>query len=304
MQGRIHAKLAVKKGAEAYKLWLFARFHDSQGSGKVVASIDSVSSFFGVSVRTIFRWMRDERFFHPYCCNKNGYLTIYMRSLPYSTKAWDLDSWGVVAVCELEALKNLETVAAEITIQREQSKSKYAVRKQKKGQSKWLRFLDPCGAFYTEEELKEIADLNQLASELGYQPFQEYEEVIRNTRLEVKPSYKARGVSFISMKGVFMYENYFTPYGTSQINVAQELGIAERHLRRLLSNTKKLQQWYHRPEYNEQLLRAKYSDESDQLLYKFKDKVYRKHTLLYDVNYRLCSMKTARNKFNQLLRIA
>jgi hypothetical protein len=101
-----------------------------------------------------------------------------------------------------------------------------------------------------------------------------------------------------------MYESYFTPYGTSQVNVAQELGIAERHLRRLLSNTKKLQQWYHRPEYNQQLLRAKYSDQSSELLYKFKDKVYRKHTLLYDVNYKLCSMKTARNKFNQLLRIA
>lgn len=268
MEVKIHSKI-VERGPASVKLWYYAAAHNLTGCSKVILDLAKATTFFGVTERSILGWLSNRTFFYPQSCKSRGLLVLYPRARNKVCMELGLSDWGTTAIIPVEGIieiKKSSTLAVAVANQRA---SKYAIHKQNKGKAKYLSFINP-------------------------EP--------------VKPSYKARGVNYSNKGNLFIDGTKLTPWGGTQSHIAESISRSQRTVSRRLKEVNKIQQWYHKPLYDEEFARWEHVDEFGAAtylgtMYKYKDKVYKRHTLLYTDDVRLTSMKMARAKFKKFLKL-
>ncbi|WP_016948718.1 hypothetical protein [Anabaena sp. PCC 7108] len=125
---RVHEQLLIQH--PAFKLWYFLRAHDKLGRGWVVVGFPELS-LFKESQSTIYRWLNQGQslgIFRRYNW-KNGQLTVWLGGLFPTCLKFGIKNWGATSTIPLEMLlesNGRKNVATALATQDMQSRSRYA----------------------------------------------------------------------------------------------------------------------------------------------------------------------------------
>lgn len=228
IQVRVHEKLLTQH--PSMKLWYFLRAYDSHGQGRVVVGYEQLCQL-KESKSTIYRWLQQGKslgIFRSYNW-KNGQLTVWLSGLFTVCEKFGIKNWGTTATIPLELLlssNGRNNVATALATQDMQSRSRYAAT------HSMIKRERKC------YKLPTVDEIFSLASDTSH-------KLLRGVKT-------LPGVIAVTDKRI-LTDKTFIPFGASQKRISEELACHVTTLRRRMNKMgiKSRQVVQTKPEYAE-----------------------------------------------------
>lgn len=285
---RIHSAIAIQFPCS--RLWYFLRGSDIHGQGVIKFDLDLVATFFmGVAKSTVYQWLREGKnlgFFRSYRKDrKSGKVKVFLGGLHAVCLRIGLENWGKVAtvpIAEITSFFNFRCTAAALSTHALQHESRYAAKLKSK-----KRVVHP-------------------------------HEIFKNSPSCQKSGKRGKGSVFHVSKRYVFCGSHFVPFGCTQESVGAELGRSSRSVRRYLGYLKvpRRQIAQSKAEYSHLFNQLQWegigveasteklegSSVSTKRMFKYAGKTWLLRCNIYQINYRLNTMKAARNKLGKLIK--
>lgn len=201
-----------------WKIWHIVRNLDVEGSGRVEIGIEELLSLVNRCLPTVYEWLRELKKvggLRDWSIKKNKLVTYYT-SLAKVTKILNLEDWGAVAEVPLKDFINQpRREAIRIETQEQQQKSRFAAKAAMKNRErKYLKVQSP-------------------------------EKLLGAT---ARPTSSNRQIIYRGESKLFVNQE-FVPFGVSQAKLAEQLGCSERTIRRHQEGLNKRQIVQTKPDY-------------------------------------------------------